>query len=441
MPHAGLLPAMELGEAAGLSALVDSLLTVASPNRGIKVRTLLAGLLAGADSIDDLGVVRAGANDQVLGAVRAPSTMGTFLRSFTYGHVQQLGAIARDHLDALVGLVPGLVGDDAIVWVDVDDTIREVHGYNKQAVGYGYNKVKGLNALFTTISTAHSAPVIGQFSLRKGSTRSGKGAVRPLARTVKQVAELSGGEQKVWMRGDSAFCTWRNVQVALRHGAWYSFTIQAWPNVVAAISQIGQDAWTTIKYPRAFFDERLDQWVSEAEVAEIPFTAFVSRRKDEQVSCRLVVRRVKRLGDAPAGQGELFAVWRYHAFITNAPFDTVTTDEYHRRHAIVEQVIAELKDGPLAHLPSGKFAANSAWLGFAVIAFNLSRAVAHAAGMPKARMSTVRRELIAVPARLAHTSRRVVVHLPKSWPCEQSWAALWQQATSYAAPVATPLVC
>jgi hypothetical protein len=438
---AGLLPVMELAEAAGLTQLVTSTLTVPSANRPIKVRSVLAGMLAGADSIDDLDVLRAGATDQVLGQVRAPSTVGTFLRSFTYGHVEQLGAIARQHLTGLAERVPGLIGEDEIVWVDTDDTVREVHGYKKQGVSYGYNKVKGLNALFTTVSTASSAPVIAQFSLRKGSTRSGKNAARPLARTLNQVKELTGGQRKVWMRGDSAFCTWRNVQVALRHGVWYSFTIQQWPNVVAAISGIDEGAWQTIKYPRAFYDEELGGWVSEAEVAETAFVAFVSRRKSEQVPCRLAVRRVKRLGDAPTGQGELFPAYRYHAFITNAPFDTVTVDRYHRRHAVVEQVIAELKGGPLAHLPSGKFGAHSAWLAFGVIAFNLSRAVAHAAAMPKARMATVGRTVVMVPARLAHTGRRVVMHMPQSWPWEQCWTDLWQRATGSLAPAGVPLVC
>lgn len=161
------------------------------------------------------------------------------------------------------------------------------------------------------------------------------------------------------------------------------------------------------------------------------------------MTCKLVVRRVKRLGetvkDAPGQgeQGELFTTWRHHAFITNVPLDAVTTDRYHRAHAIVEQVIAELKAGPLAHLPSGKFSANAAWLACSVIAFNLSRAAAVAAGTPTARMSTMARTIIAVPARLATTSRRLVMHLPTRWPWRHAWQNLWEAATSPPTP-ATP---
>ena len=186
-----------------------------------------------------------------------------------------------------------------------------------------------------------------------------------------------------------------------------------------------------IEYPNAVRDEETDELISAAEVAEIEFVAFTSRPKAEQVTCRLVVRRVKRLGEPDAGgQGELFTTWRHHAFITNTPLDAVTTDRYHRAHAIVEQVIVELKGGPLAHLPSGHFSANAAWLACSVMAFNLSRAAAVAAGTPTARMSTMLRTLIAVPARLATTARRVVMHLPTRWPWRPAWENLWDTATS-----------
>jgi hypothetical protein len=165
-------------------------------------------------------------------------------------------------------------------------------------------------------------------------------------------------------------------------------------------------------------------------VAEVPFTAFVSRAKTEHVACRLVVRRVKRLGPGDGGQGELFTTWRYHAFITNSTLDAVTADERHRAHAVVEQVMAEMKAGPLAHLPSGVFQANAAWLAFAVIAFNISRAATHAAGMGKARMATMLARITTAPARLADHARVLTFHLPARWPWQTQWTRLWNTATS-----------
>lgn len=185
------------------------------------------------------------------------------------------------------------------MFVDVDDTIREVHGYAKDGAGFGYSGVRGLNALIATISTPSTAPVVAECSLRQGSTRSGKGADWHLKRTLTTVKAVTGPTQQVWVRGDSAFATAKNVAAAVKAGAWFSFTIPAWKTVTRAISQIPETAWTPIEYPDAILDEETGEWVSEAEVAETGFTAFVSHPKAQQVTCRLVVRRVRRLGDAP----------------------------------------------------------------------------------------------------------------------------------------------
>ena len=165
--------------------------------------------------------------------------------------------------------------------------------------------------------------------------------------------------------------------------------------------------------------------MSDAEVGEVSFVAFTGRRKAEHVGCRLIVRRVKRLQPLACDgteQGELFATYRHHAFITNSTLEMVEADQRHRDHAIVEQVIAELKDGPLGHLPSGKYAANAAWVACAVIAFNIARATAAAAGLTKARWATLRHQIINVPARIAATGRKLVLHMPTHWP----WAAAWE---------------
>ncbi|MBF9335995.1 IS1380 family transposase [Microbacterium lacticum] len=429
--HAGLSPVLELAEKAGLAGLIEECSTLPVANVAVKSRTVLAGMLAGADSIDDLDLLRAGGTARVVGAVRAPSTIGTFLRSFTHGHALQFGKVNRVLLRRLIGQIPALAGAaGGLVMVDMDDTIREVHGSQKQAAAFGYSGVRGLNALLVTVTGQDAAPLVAEASLRRGNVRSGDHAAHHLARALTTVRESMPGRQ-VLTRADSAFCTHENVTTAIRQRAWFSFTIPAWPTVARAIAGISEDAWTRIEYPGAVRDEDTGELVSDAEVAETEFTAFVSRPKGEQIACRLVVRRVKRLNEnATVGQETLFDTWRYHAFITNSPLTAVDADRFHRGHAIVEQVIAELKGGPLAHLPSGVFTANAAWVQFAALAHNLARAAATAAGLGRARMGTLLRLIIQTPARLANTARRVVMHLPAHWPWAHAWARLWETATS-----------
>ena len=430
---AGLVPALRLAESAGLYDLLDGL-TVPSPNPAAKTASVVGGMLAGADSIDDLDLLRHGGMGRLFAGVRAPSTLGTHLRSFTHGHVQQLDKAGAGVLAGLADRVPGLLagsGPEGIAFVDVDDTIREVHGYAKQAAGFGYTGVRGLNLQLATISTPTVAPVIARARLRKGNSASHAGAGRLLAQSI-TTARAAGVTGQILARADSAYYGHAFVGTALRHGAWFSVTVRMNPQVRAAITSISEDAWTPISYPTAVFDEAEGRWVSDAEVAEVSFTAFTSRRKAEHVTCRLIVRRVKRL-QPPASdgteQGELFAAYRHHAFITNCTLEMVEADERHRDHAIVEQVIAELKDGPLAHLPSGRYAANAAWVACAVIAFNIARAAAVAAGQARARWATLRTRIINIPARIAATGRRFVLHLPTHWPWAHSWESLWSTAT------------
>ena len=205
------------------------------------------------------------------------------------------------------------------------------------------------------------------------------------------------------------------------------------PQVSRAIAAIPEHAWTTIKYPRAVFDAHKRRWVSDAQVAQIDFTAFTSYPMDQQIPCRLVVRRVQRLNPKATthGQGELFATWRHHAFVTNSTLNAVDANATHRDHAIVEHVIAELKSGPLAHAPSGSFTANAAWLALAATAFNILRAAGAAASAQhaKARWARLRTHLVTVPARVASTARRFVLHLPRDWPWAPAWEDLWATAT------------
>lgn len=389
---AGLAPVLDLAEHAGLSQSLSTM-TVASPNPVVKSRTLIAGMLAGADSIDDLNLLRAGATPKLIGAVRAPSTLGIFLRSFTHGHVLQIAKTNCDLLGRLPTMVPAGEGP---IMVDADDTIRSVHGHQKQAAAFGYSGVRGLNALLVTAHTEGAAPIVLESQLRRGNIRSGDHADWHLARGLSTLTRMAPG-RRVLVRADAAFCQRANIIAAEQAGAWWSYTIPQWKTVTAAISSIDEDRWEPISYPQAIYDDESGQWISDAEVAEVAsFTAFTSRPKTERVQCRLVVRRVKV---KPGSQDALFATWRYHAFITNSDLPAVEADRRHRGHAIVEQVIAELKQGPVAHLPSGKFVANQAWLAFAIIAFKLARAAARAAGTGLARMQSLLRKIVATPAR------------------------------------------
>ena len=433
---AGLIPVLALARRAGLGELADRWLTVPSDrgaHAGAKVTALIAGMAAGADSIDDMAVLRHGGMGKVLGAAPAPSTLGSFLRAFTFGHVRQLDAVASRFLQALAAdtALLGASGDDETVMVDLDDTIVEVHGHHKQGAAFGYSGVRGLNALLATVSTQTVAPVVLAQRLRKGNCGSPRGVTRLVRDALATVRRTHLAGRPVLVRADSAFYSRTLVCAAVAAGAAVSVTVRMDPVVKRAIAAIADDAWTTINYPQAIYDQATGAWVSAAQVAEIPFTAFSTRKPAEQVPGRLVVRRIPDLNvRAGAGQPTLFETWRFHAFFTTTDLDTVTADKTHRRHAVIENVHADLKNSALAHLPSGVFTANAAWLVCAVMAFNLTRAAATIAGtaMAKATTATIRRKLIAVPARLATTARRLHLHLPERWPWAEQWSGLFHHA-------------
>jgi Transposase DDE domain group 1 len=428
---AGLVPMLVLARSAGLQRLADQHLSVPTDkgaNAGLKVASLVAGMVAGADSIDDMAVLRHGGMGKVFTNAYAPSTLGSFLRSFTFGHVRQLDAVAARFLTGLAAATPLVAGVDDYALVDIDDTIIEVHGYGKQGSGYGYSGVRGLNALIATLTTNQAAPVIVAQRLRKGSCGSPRGAKRLVTDALATVKKLRTGPAgvNVLLRADSAFYGHGPVGAAVRAGAQVSVTVRLDPTVKAAIAAIPDDAWQAIEYTDAIFDQTSQAWISTAEVAEIPFTAFSAQKKANQIPGRLVVRRIPDLNPHP-GQATLFETWRFHAFFTTSTLDTITADKTHRGHAIIEQVHADLKNSALAHLPSGKFTANAAWLVLAVMAFNLTRAAATLAdgSMAKATTATIRRKLVHVPARIASSARRLTLHLPRAWPWENAWTTLF----------------
>ena len=428
---AGLAPVLQLAERAGLHELVDRHLHLDRPGGGnaqLKVPALVGGMVAGADSIDDMDLLRHGGMSRLVTGVRAPSTLGTFLRSFTFGHVRQLDAVHSRLLINLARQAPLLAGADELAFVDVDDTLKQTYGYTKQGAGRGYTGVKGLNALIATVSTRSAAPVIAAARLRRGSINSGKGSAKLIGEAL-GTARKAGATGLVVLRADSAFYRRDVIETAMRHGACFSIVARLLIPVRKAISEIPAEAWTPIKYTNAIYDETTQSWVSNAEVAEIEYTAFASKAKAQRVTARLIVRRVPDLN--PANQSELFTAYRYHAVFTNSPLPMLEAEKTHRAHAIVEQVIADLKNGPLAHLPSGHFWANSAWLVCAAMAFNLTRAAGTLASTFHARATTgtIRAQLITVPARLARSARRLTMHLPAGWPWERAWQQMLAGAT------------
>ncbi len=429
---AGLVPVLRLAERAGLQRLVAQHVNLSKPggvNAHLKVPGLVAGMVAGADSIDDMDLMRHGATRRLFTGIRAPSTLGTFLRSFSFGHVRQLDAVASRLLINLAGQTPLLPGADELTYVDIDDTLRQTYGYAKQGAGRGYTGVKGLNALLAVVSTPSSAPVIAAARLRKGGTNSARGAARFVTDAL-ITARKASATGTVVLRADSAYYGHDVIAAALRQSACFSITARQDKAVRTAISTISEDAWTTIKYTNAIFDDAQQRWISDAEVAEIGYTAFTSKPKAKQITARLIVRRVKDMN--PDHQSELFTAYRYHAVFTNSPLPMLESEKAHRAHAIVEQVIADLKNGPLAHLPSGHFWANSAWLVCAAMAFNLTRAAGTLASTFHARATTgtIRAQLITVPGRLARSARRLTLHLPTGWPWQTAWEQLATTANS-----------
>ncbi len=435
---AGLVPVMALAEAAGLSGLINdrvrfksSRVKSAAVNPAGKLTSIVAGMAAGADCIDDLDVIRAGGMKQVFGGVYAAATLGQLLREFTHGHTLQLASVARAHLVGLVlhtGLLPGI---EQRAFVDIDSLLRPVYGHAKQGASYGHTKIagkqilrKGLSPLITTISTTAGAPVVAGIRLRAGRAGSGKGAATMVADAIR-TARAAGATGEVLVRGDSAYGSRAVVHACLGAGARFSLVLTKNPAVARAIGAISEQAWTPVRYPGAVEDPDTGALISDAEVAEVQFTAFASTK--HPVTARLIVRRVRDR----AKTEELFPVWRHHPFFTNNTEPTAEADITHRRHAIIETVHSDLIDGPLSGMPSGRFAANGAWAICAAICHNLLRAAGTVIGGAHAlaRGATLRRHLVAVPARLARPARRRVLHLPTHWPWAEQWNTLWTAAT------------
>ncbi|WP_413751946.1 IS1380 family transposase [Streptomyces sp. R-74717] len=434
--YAGLVPVMRLAERCGLSRLTAQKVKLTGAGNGAgaaadaKVTSIVGGMAAGADSIDDLHLLRHGAMPAVFDGIRAPSTLGTFLRAFTHGHALQLHAVHRRFLGALAAHTPLLPGAGVTAFIDVDSTHKRVYGRTKQGAEYGrFKGIRTLHPLLATICTPHSRPVIAAVRMRRGKAADARGAPKLVSEALATAVEAGCTGMRI-LRADSQFYNAGVIAACRRAGARFSITTGMNPSIKRAVLSIPNDAWQKISYPNAVEDPDTGDLISDAEVAEIPaYTAFASRKKSERVTARLIVRRVRDLAKpAVVGeQGELFPVWRYHPFFTDNPAGTLQAEREHRHHAVVEQVIADSKAGALAHLPSGHFHANSAWLTLWAMAYNLLRAVgAHASAFhAKATTATLRAHLVHVPARIARSARRITLHLPHNWPWQQAWTHMF----------------
>src|SRR6266852_4142189 len=266
---------MALAERAGLPDLVAEHVRPGgecSVNAHLKVPCLVAGMAAGADSIDDMDLLRHGAMDALFGGIRAPSTLGSHLRSYTWGNVAQLEKAAREFLAELSRRAPLLPGADTLAFIDIDSMQKRVYGHQKQGAGFGHTKiqgksllVRGLNALAAVISTPLAAPVIAATRLRGGKANSARGAASLAAEAI-SAARQAGCTGQLVFRIDSAYYSARVLGAIRAGGARFSVTVPMDRKVRSAIASISDDAWTAITYPRAVWDEQLRQWVSDAEV-------------------------------------------------------------------------------------------------------------------------------------------------------------------------------
>jgi hypothetical protein len=442
---AGLVPVLELAEQTGLSELIDKHVDLPSTRVGSgavnpagKLTSIIAAMLCGADSIDDANVLRAGGTPRVFDEVYAPSTLGIFLREFTFGHANQLAAVARAHLVALAQRTPLLPGIEQRAFLDIDSLLRPVYGHAKQGASFGHAKIasrallrRGLSPQITTLSTATAPPVIVEAQLRSGKTGSGRAAASQVKRAI-TTTRACGTTGTIMLRGDSAFGTKKVITTCVEEGVEFSLAVSRNRRITTAIDAIDESAYTPVHYPGAVEDPDTGALISDAEAAETPYPLRLGRGRTLIV--RLVVRRVKdaRYPDA------LFPVWRYHPFVTNSTLSTAEADITHRRHAIIETTFADLIDGPLAHIPSGLFAANCAWLACAAITHNLLRAAGTLAGGDHtgARGATLRRDLVNIPARFAAPARKPTLHLPVHWPRQIQWKTLWDNVIGY--PTAQP---
>ena len=391
--NAGLVLTAILAERLGIETLADRLVDLGvrpgGSRPGRMILTLAQGIVADGDCIDDVEVLRAGATEAVLGhKAMAASTCGTFLRSFTFGHIRQLDQLTGEILGRAwaAGAGPG----DEPMTIDVDSTICEVHGYTKQGAAYGYTRVRGLHPLLATRADTGEVLHVRQ---RKGSANTGRGAERFVNEVAGRVRR-AGATGPLTLRADSGFHSAKVIAACRRHHITFSITVSQNSAVKDTIAAVDEAAWVVIDYTDG----------GQAEVAETTYKGD-----------RLIVRRTRLVGH----QAALWPDWRHHAFVTNRVGTAVVLDADHRNHAVIELAIRDLKEGAgWNHSPSGKFLANAAWIVIGALAHNLLRWVS-ALGLDHRGpvvAKTLRRRLITIPGRITRSARRDQLHLPRRWP-------------------------
>jgi hypothetical protein len=394
---AGIVLVATLAARLGIEALATRLVRLGdragAANAGRKVMTLIYAMVLGADCIEDCDVLRSGRLSALLGRVAAPSTLGSFLRAFTFGHVRQLDRLLAEALTRAWRAGAGPGGGRLVV--DVDSFIGEVHGYRKQGAGFGYTRRRGYHPLLAT--RADTGEVL-HIRLRKGSAGSPRGVLRFTEELIARVTR-AGASGPSLLRADSAFWNKKLIAHLERAGWQYSISVRMQYWVPAAIAAIPEAAWRTLEdYPEG----------GEAQIAE---TTAGGRR--------LIIRRTRLIGP----QAQLWPDWRYFPFITNRTEALEIVEAEHRQHAVVELAIRDLKDQALAHFPSGRFTANAAWTVIACLTHNLLRWTS-VIGLPQTTIRaarTVRRRLLALPGRLTHSARRWTLHLPARWPWQHDF--------------------
>ena len=407
--NAGLLLPATLARHLGLRELVDHHLDLGGApgraNTGDKMLTLVASALAGGDCIDDADALRAGGTVGVLGCVvKAPSTLGTFLRSFRWGHVRQLDRVSRQLLARAwaAGAGPG----DSPLTIDLDSTICETYGLAKEgARHHGYTGARGYHPL---LAIAAGTGEVLMSRLREGRANTARGAAHFLRETVGRV-HYGGARGQLTVRADSGFYAHTVVAACRAMDVRFSITIRQRASLRDLIEVIPEEDWTPIPY-----------WMDgAADVAETTYIPF--QTKPDAAPVRLIVRRVK---PAPGSQLALFATYSYHGFITDRDGETLELEADHRRHAEIENAIRDLKYGVgLNHLPSGRFAANGAWLAVQVMAHNLARWTARIGlGQQIVTTKTLRRRVFALAGRITRSARRLTLHLPRRWPWEEQFS-------------------
>lgn len=398
--EAGLILPATLTDKLGLERAADELIGVGY-RPGRKLTTLVQAIVAGAECIDDTDILRAGATERILNhKVMAPSTLGTWLRSFTSGHVRQLEKLTEKILSRAwaAGAGPG----EAPMTIDLDSTICKVYGQAKQGAAHGYTRVLGYHPILAT--RADTGEVL-HTRMRKGSANTMRGAPRFVRETLGRVRR-AGATGSLTLRSDSGFYSTNVITACSDHDVRYSITARNTRPVVAAIETIDGTAWVDIDY-------------TEDGVAQVAETTLSGHR--------LIVRRTRLLGQQEA---QLWPNWRHHAFITDRSGDAISLDADHRRHAVQELAIRDLKYGAgLSHCPSGNFQANSAWLLVATLAHNLLRYSAHLGAITDGPVAakTLRQRLLTLPGRLTRSARRWTLHLPTRWPWAQAFLTALQR--------------